>query len=82
MDSPGRSLAQAKESSISPTTSDSPATARWAFINGWRVEPQADDRIPMFGSAVNTGAAPSVRRSTARRRHQAMHKAWSQERHD
>ncbi len=81
MDSPGRS-AHAKESRLSPATGDSPATAHWAFINGWRVEPQADDRIPMFGSVANSSAGPSVRRSIARRRHQAMHKSWSQERHD
>ncbi|MFN2514702.1 MAG: hypothetical protein ABR556_00675 [Pyrinomonadaceae bacterium] len=82
MDSPRKSLAQGKESSVSRARSDSPATARWAFINGWKVEPQADDRIPMFGSVVNSVAAPSVRRSIARRRHQAMHKAWSKDRHD
>lgn len=82
MDSPERSSAQGEESSASPAISDSPATARWAFINGWKVEPQADDRIPMFGSVLNSATTSSVHRSTARRRHQTMHKAWSQERHD
>lgn len=81
MDSLGQTLSQAQELSVSPATSDSPA-AHWAFINGWKVEPQADDRIPMFGSVANSATAPSVQRSMARRKHQAMHKAWSQERHD
>jgi hypothetical protein len=60
----------------------SPTTSRWAFINGSRVEPQADDRIPMFGAVAVSTRSPSAQRSTARRRHQAMYKEWSQNRHD
>ena len=58
------------------------SASRWAFINGWRVEPQSDDRAPVIGAvAPGTGSA-SARRSSARRRHQAMFKEWSQERHE
>jgi hypothetical protein len=56
--------------------------SRWAFINGWKVEPQGDDRMPVFGGVAASTASPSGRRSMARRRHQAMYKVWSQERHD
>lgn len=54
----------------------------WEKLNPWLIEGQADDRMPMLGSAgVNNGSA-SVRRSTARRTHQRMFKEWSQARHD
>lgn len=57
-------------------------TLRWAFINGWAVESQSDDRTPMAGSAASSMVSPSVQRSVARRRHQRMYKEWSQDRHD
>ena len=56
--------------------------SRWAFINAWKVEPQADDRMPVFGGVASSTASASGRRSIARRRHQAMYKEWSQDRHD
>ncbi len=55
---------------------------RWAQLNPWLSEGQADDRTPMNGSVKNNGGTPSVQRSLARRRHQAMFKKWSQARHD
>lgn len=58
------------------------ANSRWAFINSWKVEPQADDRIPMFGDVAAATSPPPAHRSSARRRHQAMYKQWSQDRHD
>jgi hypothetical protein len=57
-------------------------SARWAQLNHWLVEGQADDRTPMNGSVKNSGGTPSVQRSFARRSHQAMFKKWSQTRHD
>jgi hypothetical protein len=56
--------------------------SRWTFINRWQVEPQSDDRIPVVGDVAHSAAAPSPRRSTARRMHQAMYKEWSKGRHD
>ncbi len=61
---------------------DSSAMSHWAFINGWKVEPQSDDRTPMFGTVATGTTSPSSHRSSARRRHQAMFKKWSQNRHD
>jgi hypothetical protein len=58
------------------------SASRWAFINGWRVEPQSDDRAPVIGAAAPGTGSPSASRSSARRKHQAMFKEWSQERHD
>jgi len=55
---------------------------RWAQLNPWLSEGQADDRIPMNGSVKDSGGPPSVQRSFARRSHQAMFKTWSQTRHD
>jgi|GEM_PF-1039406 len=55
---------------------------RWAQLNPWLSEGQADDRTPMNGSVKNSGETPSVQRSFARRFHQAMFKKWSQTRHD
>ena len=55
---------------------------RWALLNPWLSEGQPDDRIPMNGSVKDIEGAPSVQRSFARRRHQAMFKKWSQARHD
>jgi len=55
---------------------------RWARLNSWLLEGQADDRIPMNGSVKDCGGTPSVQRSFARRSHQLMFKKWSQARHD
>jgi hypothetical protein len=55
---------------------------RWAQLNPWLSEGQADDRIPMNGSVKDSGGPPSVQRSFARRSHQAKFKTWSQARHD
>jgi len=65
-----------------PSLAEASATLRWAFINGWKVEPQSDDRAPMVGSAAASVVSASVQRSVARRRHQGMYKEWSQDRHD
>jgi len=68
-------------------TANSPAQSefdpvRWAQLNPWLSEGQADDRIPMNGSVKDSGGPPSVQRSFARRSHQRMFKTWSQTRHD
>ena len=55
---------------------------RWVLLNPWLSEGQPDDRTPMNGSVKDSGGTPSVQRSFARRRHQAMFKKWSQARHD
>ena len=55
---------------------------RWAQLNPWLSEGQADDRIPMDGSVKDSSETPSVQRSFARRSHQVMFKKWSQARHD
>lgn len=55
---------------------------RWALLNPWLSEGQADDRMPMNGAVKDSGGAPSVQRAFARRSHQAMFKKWSQTRHD
>jgi len=70
------------DAGAAPFVPKSSATLRWAFINGWKVEPQSDDRAPMFGAVAPSTGSPSARRSRARRRHQAMFKEWSQDRHD
>jgi hypothetical protein len=69
------------------TAANSPAKSefdpvRWAQLNPWLSEGQADDRIPMNGSVKDSGGPPSVQRSFARRSHQAKFKTWSQARHD
>ncbi|MDQ2975077.1 MAG: hypothetical protein M3R69_06670 [Acidobacteriota bacterium] len=69
-----------KANEATPFLPDS--ASRWAFINGWRVEPQSDDRAPVIGAVAPVTGSPSARRSNARRKHQAMFKEWSQERHD
>ena len=66
---------------------NSPAQAefdpvRWARLNPWLSEGQADDRTPMNGAVKNSGGPPSVQRAFARRSHQAMFKKWSQARRD
>jgi hypothetical protein len=55
---------------------------RWAQLNPWLSEGQADDRIPMNGSVRDSGGTPSVQRAFARKSHQSMFKKWSQARHD
>ena len=55
---------------------------RWAQLNPWLSEGQADDRTPMNGSVKDSGGTPSVQRAFARRSHQAMFKKWSQARRD
>ena len=57
-------------------------SVRWGQLNPWLSEGQADDRTPMDGSVKDRGETPSVQRASARRRHQAMFKKWSQARHD
>ena len=57
-------------------------SARWAQLNPWLLEGQADDRTPMNGSVKDSGGPPSVQRSFARRSHQARFKKWSQTRRD
>ena len=54
--------------------------ARWAQLNEWCVDGQADDRSPMNGSArAGTGSA-SAQRSDARLAHQVMYRKWAGER--
>ncbi len=60
----------------------STSKSRWAFINDGKVEPQSDDREPMFGAVAFSTASLSAGRSSARRKHHAMYKEWSQGRHD
>jgi hypothetical protein len=55
---------------------------RWAQLNPWLSEGQADYRTPMNRSVKDSGGTPSVQRAFARRSHQAMFKKWSQARHD
>jgi hypothetical protein len=56
--------------------------ARWAQLNPWLSDGQADDRTPMNGSVIQSGGPPSAQRAFARRSHQAMFKKWSQARRD
>jgi hypothetical protein len=55
---------------------------RWAQLNPWLSDGQADDRTPMNGSVIDSGGPPPVQRAFARRSHQAMFKKWSQARRD
>jgi len=66
---------------------NSPAQAefdpiRWAQLNPWLSEGQADDRTPMNGSVKASSGTPSVQRAFALRSHQLMFKKWSQARRD
>ena len=79
---PKQSMADKSDAGMSPSLPESSVALHWAFINGWKVEPQSNDRAPAFGSVAAGTASPSARRSSARRKHQAMFKEWSQERHD
>ena len=65
-----------------PTSSDTDRDARWGFINAWKVEPQADDRMQAVDAAGFRDAAPFGRPAATRRRHQELFKRWSQDRHD
>lgn len=55
---------------------------RWAQLNPWLSEGQADDRRPMRGTDGVSSGSLSARRSSTRRTHQEMYKKWSQARHD
>jgi hypothetical protein len=57
-------------------------SVRFAQLNPWLSEGQADDRIPMNGSVKDSGGTPSVQRAFARRCHQVKFKKWSQARHN
>lgn len=85
MDSLKQSSAK-DDSSASPSTAgslaDSAATSHWDFINSRIIAPELNDRAPAFGVVTPDSPSASVRRSTTRRKHQEMFKAWSQERHD
>jgi hypothetical protein len=70
------------DAGMAPSLLESSAKSHWSFINGWKVEPQSDDRMPMLGTVAGSTASPSAHRSSARRKHQAMFKEWSQDRHD
>lgn len=76
-----KQLAAENEAGPAPSP-DSFTPLSWGFINGWEVAPQSDDRTPVFGKVAHSIASPSARRSSARRKHQAMFKAWSQDRHE
>jgi hypothetical protein len=73
-----------KDAAAVTALSDPSTTSRWAFINGWQVEPQSNDRAPAPGELgeIASIASPSAGRPTARRKHQKKFKAWSQARHD
>jgi hypothetical protein len=74
------------DAGMPPSLPESFTALRWFFINAWKVEPQSDDRTPVLGAVASNAASPSdrpsARRSAARRKHQAMFKKWSQDRHD
>lgn len=70
------------DAGVATSLLESSAGSHWAFINGWKVEPQSDDRTPVFGAVALSTASASAHRSSARRKHQARFKEWSQDRHD
>jgi hypothetical protein len=74
-------MQNAKGETNSPTQAEFDPI-RWALLNPWLSEGQPDDRTPMDGSVKDSGGAPSVQRSFARRTHQEMFKKWSQAKHD
>jgi acetyl-CoA acetyltransferase len=76
LDEPAAAIGADAMSSL-PKPADS---LRWAFINGWNVEPQSNDRAPVSGTVAPHAASASARRSMTRRKHQAMFKEWSQSR--
>jgi hypothetical protein len=57
-------------------------TVRWAQLNEWCVEGQADDRRQMNGSVGASLSSAPARRADARLSHQMMYKEWARERHD
>jgi hypothetical protein len=61
-----------------PAVAEPADNARWAFINEWRAEPQANDRTPVRDTDIPSSPSASVRRSMTRRHQQAMFKEWSQ----
>jgi hypothetical protein len=63
-------------------TGDQFNAARWAQLNAWCVEGQADDRRQMNGSIVKSIGSASAQRADARLAHQVMYKEWARERHD
>lgn len=77
-----KQAAEPNEANVSSSSREASTTSRWAFINSWKVNPQADDRAQALGTVASDAASPSARRSTARRKHQVMFKEWSQDRHD
>lgn len=70
-----------KPSTNSPTAATFDGE-RWAQLNPWLSEGQADDRLPMNGSVPDSGRTTSAQRAFAGRSHQMMFKKWSQARHD
>jgi hypothetical protein len=78
---PKQSLAE-NDHRATPPLPDASASSRWAFINGWKVEPQSNDRAPVAGDIVTSMASPAAQRSTVRRKQQKKFKEWSQDRHD
>jgi hypothetical protein len=66
---------------VKSTTPEPFDITRWEQLNPWLIEGQADDRMPMLGSAGDGNGSLSGRRSTSRRTHQMMYKKWSQARH-
>lgn len=82
---PVRIPLRATVSDVSAKPEDTGAVIRnahWGFINQWTVAPQAQDRMQARGAVGVSSETASGRRSTARRKHQAMYKQWSRERHD
>jgi hypothetical protein len=75
-------LMQKANGETNPPTQAEFDSVRWAQLNPWLTEGQADDRIPMNGSVTDSGGTRSVQRAFARKRHQAMFKKWSQTRRD
>ncbi len=86
----GLRMTEALEQSVSTndaaaTTAvpDSSLTSRWAFINGWQVAPQSNDRALATGASnPNSNVSPAARRSSVRRQLQISYKEWSKRRTD
>ncbi len=54
----------------------------FAFFSDWKLEPQSNDRVPMFGVVSSRQASEAARRSSTRRQRKATYKEWSRQRHD
>ncbi len=79
----GPTVAVASDYPIARSLGPAPSDAiRWAQLNPWLSEGQADDRRPMRGTDGVSSGSLSARRSSTRRTHQEMYKKWSQGRHD